>query len=88
MSDPALFKWRHCAAEIILCAVHWYRRYTLSDRDVAELLRERGVGVDHMRQSWTSGVDRSSKRPLDAPCARPSVGVAASRERRRPCYHA
>jgi hypothetical protein len=88
MSDPALFKWRHFEAEIILCAVHWYLRYTLSYRDVAELLRERGVGVDHMRQNWTSGVDRSSKRPIDAPCARHSVGVAASLERLRPCYHA
>jgi transposase, IS6 family len=47
MSDPALFKWRHFEAEIILCAVRWYLRYALSYRDVEELLRERGVSIDH-----------------------------------------
>jgi transposase-like protein len=47
MSDPALFKWRHFEAEIILCAVRWYLRYALSYRDVEELLRECGVSVDH-----------------------------------------
>ena len=43
MSDPALFKWRHFQADIILCAVRWYLRYALSYRDVEELLRERGL---------------------------------------------
>jgi transposase-like protein len=47
MSDPSLFKWRHFEAEIILCAVRWYLRYALSYRDVEELLRERGISVDH-----------------------------------------
>jgi transposase, IS6 family len=47
MSDPSLFKWRHFQADIILCAVRWYLRYALSYRDVEELLRERGVRVDH-----------------------------------------
>jgi IS6 family transposase len=47
MSDPSLFTWRHFEADIILCAVRWYLRYALSDRDVEELLRERGVWVDH-----------------------------------------
>jgi transposase, IS6 family len=47
MSDPSLFKWRHFQADIILCAVRWYLRYALSYRDVEELLRERGVWVDH-----------------------------------------
>jgi transposase, IS6 family len=47
MSDPSLFKWRHFEADIILCAVRWYLRYALSYRDVEELLRERGVTVDH-----------------------------------------
>jgi IS6 family transposase len=45
--DPALFKWRHFEADIILCAVRWYLRYALSSRAVEELLRERGVWVDH-----------------------------------------
>jgi len=47
MSDPPLFKWRHFQADIILCAVRWYLRYALSSRDVEELMRERGVWVDH-----------------------------------------
>lgn len=47
MHDPALFKWCHFQADIILCAVRWYLRYALSDRDVEELLRERGISVDH-----------------------------------------
>ena len=47
MSAPSLFKWRHFEADIILCAVRWYLRYALSYRDVEELLRERGISVDH-----------------------------------------
>jgi transposase, IS6 family len=44
---PAVFKWRHFAPAIILCAVRWYLRYSLSYRDVQELLVERGLEVDH-----------------------------------------
>ena len=42
-----LFKWRHFEPQIILCAVRWYLRFSLSYRDVQELLAERGVTVDH-----------------------------------------
>ena len=41
------FKWRHFAPEIILLAVRWSLRYSLSLRDVEELLAERGLAVDH-----------------------------------------
>ena len=41
------FKWRHFAPEIILTAVRWYLRYSLSFREVEELLAERGLKVDH-----------------------------------------
>ena len=44
---PAIFKWRQTEPELILCAVRWYLRYSLSLRDVEELLNERGLGVDH-----------------------------------------
>jgi len=47
MSDSFLFKWRHFEADIILCVVRWDLRYVLSDRDVEELMRERGVWADH-----------------------------------------
>jgi IS6 family transposase len=38
---------RHFQADLIIRAVRWYLRYALSYRDVEELLRERGVWVDH-----------------------------------------
>lgn len=44
-SDP--FKWRHFAPDIILLGVRWYCRYQLSYRDVEEIMRERGLDVDH-----------------------------------------
>ena len=34
-------------AEIILLCVRWYLRYALSYRDLEELMRERGLQVDH-----------------------------------------
>jgi len=34
---PAIFKWRQTAPELILSAVRWYLRYSLSLRDVEEL---------------------------------------------------
>ena len=44
---PTIFKWRQSEPEIILCAVRWYLRYSLSLRDVEDLLMERGLGADH-----------------------------------------
>ena len=44
---PAIFKWRQTEPALILCAVRWYLRYSLSFRDVAELLSERGLEVGH-----------------------------------------
>jgi hypothetical protein len=44
---PTLFKWRHFEPEIIICAVRWYLRLSLSYRDVEELLVERGLPADH-----------------------------------------
>ena len=44
---PAIFKWRQTEPELIVCAVRWYLRYSLSFRDVEELLSERGLEVDH-----------------------------------------
>ena len=47
MSNPGPFKWRHFEAEIILLCVRWYLRYSLSYRDLEEMMRERGLHVDH-----------------------------------------
>jgi IS6 family transposase len=53
MPTPALFKWRHFLPEIILLNVRWYCRYSLSYRDLEEMMQERGVEVDHsMINRW------------------------------------
>jgi transposase, IS6 family len=44
---PMIFKWRQTEPAIILCAVRWYLRYSLSLRDVEELLEERCLEADH-----------------------------------------
>src|SRR5262245_6430517 len=43
-----LLKWRQFEPEMILLAVGWYLRFSLSYRDVEELLAERGLLVDHV----------------------------------------
>jgi transposase, IS6 family len=41
------FKWRHYAPDVILLCVRWHCCYQLSYRDVEEMMRERGLDVDH-----------------------------------------
>ncbi len=41
------FKWRHFEPTLILLCVRWYCRYQLSYRDVEEMMRERGLDLDH-----------------------------------------
>src|ERR1700681_2469686 len=54
-SVAGLFKWRQFEPEMILLAVGWYLRFSLSYRDVEELLAERGLLVDHVTvvRGWT-----------------------------------
>src|SRR5450631_1505593 len=47
MTELHPFKWRHFQSDIILLCVHWYLRYTLSYRDLEEMMLERGLQVDH-----------------------------------------
>src|SRR5215475_5760315 len=42
-----LFYGRHFPDDIISLAVRWYLRYSLSYRDLEEIMAERGVSVDH-----------------------------------------
>jgi IS6 family transposase len=42
------FKWRHLAPDATLLCVRWYRRYSLSYRDLEEMMRERGLPMDHV----------------------------------------
>jgi len=44
---PEEFKWRHYEPEIILCCVRWYLRYSLSYRDLMEMMQERGLEIIH-----------------------------------------
>jgi len=47
MDQQNPFKWRHFEADIILLCVRWYVRYSLSHRDLQEMMRGRGLHVDH-----------------------------------------
>ena len=42
-----LFRGRHFADEIIALCVRWYLRFSLSYRDLEELMAERNLSVDH-----------------------------------------
>src|SRR5437764_15415312 len=58
-SIAGLFKWCQFEPEVILLVVGWYLRFSLSYRDVEELLAERGISVDHVTL-WRS---RAAIRP-------------------------
>ena len=45
---PVEFKWRQFEPQLILMAVGWYLRFSLSYRDVEDLLQERGMSADHV----------------------------------------
>src|ERR1700741_2659839 len=60
-----LFKWRQFEPEVILLAVGWYLRFSLSYRDVEELLAERGVHADHVTVwRWVQRYAPEVNRPL------------------------
>jgi transposase-like protein len=44
---PALFRKRHFEPAIIVTCVRWYCRFSLSLRNLEELMAERGLAVDH-----------------------------------------
>src|SRR6267378_1108483 len=93
---PAIFKWRQTEPVLILSAVRWYLRYSLSLRDVEELLKERGLEVDHTTvwrwlQRYGPELEERLRRHLKDPQARKSApaipgllnnGVPKSQERR------
>ena len=65
MSHQYPFKWRHFQPDIILLCVHWYVRYTLSSRDLEEMMLERGLSIDHTT---------SFRLPLSETCRRSGMG--------------
>ncbi len=40
------FKGRHFEGEIVVWAVRWYCHYGVSDRDLEQMMGERGVAVE------------------------------------------
>lgn len=45
--NKSSFKWHHFEPALILLCVRWYCRCQLSYRDLEEMMRERGLSVDH-----------------------------------------
>ena len=45
---PALFRGRHFEDVVIVLCVRWYLRYSLSYRDLEEMMTERGLSIDHV----------------------------------------
>ena len=43
----ALFHGRHFQDEIIVLCLRWYPRYSLTYRDLEEMMAERGLSLDH-----------------------------------------
>jgi transposase, IS6 family len=71
MNNASPFKWRHFEAEIILLCVRWYLRYSLSYRDLEEMMLERGLHVDHTTiyrwvQHYAPEIDKRSRPHLKA----------------------
>ena len=61
--------------EVILMAVGWYLRFSLSYRDVEELLAERGLSVDHVTvwrwvQRYAPELDRRLRKRTSRPPAK------------------
>ena len=64
-----LFKWRQFEPEVILLAIGWYLRFSLSYREVEELLAARGLSVDHVTvwrwvQRYAPELERRLRRHL------------------------
>ena len=52
--EGSVFKGRHFDRSVILLCVRWYLAYSLSLRDLEEMMGERGVQVDHATiHRWT-----------------------------------
>ena len=69
---PALFRGRHFEDMIILLCVRWYLRYSLTYRDLEEIMAERGLSVDHVTiwrwvQRYAPVLNRRIRRELRPP---------------------
>jgi transposase, IS6 family len=65
------FKGRHFTAEVILWALRWYLAFPISYRDLALMVSDRGVGVDHSTlvrwvQTYAATLEQRVRRHLRA----------------------
>src|ERR1700676_648340 len=71
--QDATFRGRHFTAEVILWALRWYLAFPVSYRDLAAMLSERGVTVDHSTlfrwvQAYAAKLEQRVRRHL-RPCS-------------------
>jgi transposase-like protein len=70
---PELFRKRRFEADIIVTCVRWYFRFSLSLRDLEELMAERGLSVDHTTiWRWTQAYGPAAYRHLQGKVKRKS----------------
>src|SRR6188474_1144734 len=78
--QPALFKGRHFDAEIIVLCVRWYLRFSLSFRDLEEMMAERNLRVDHVTiWRWVQRYAPELNRRVVRKSAEPTVRGAATK---------
>ena len=66
------FKWRYYRGDIILWCVRWYLRYSLTYRDLEEIMAERNLSVDHVTiwrwvQRYAPVLNRRIRREMRRP---------------------
>ena len=72
--QDGMFKGRHFTSEVILWALRWYLAFPISYRDLASMLSDRGVVVDHTTlfrwvQAYAAEFEQRVRRHL-RPCTR------------------
>lgn len=76
---PAVVKWRQTEPGLILCAVRWYLRYSLSFRDVEDLLegtRPENGSYDRVRvQRYAPELEQRLRRYPNIDCKSANAGA-------------
>ena len=74
VAQDGSFKGRHFTSEVILWALRWYLAFPISYRDLAAMLSDQGVAVDHTTlfrwvQAYAAKLEERVRRHL-----RPCIG--------------
>ena len=72
VEQGSVFKGRHFTSEVILWALRWYLAFPISYRDLAAVLADHGVAVDHTTlfrwvQAYAVALEQRVRRHL-RPC--------------------